>query len=117
MVLADGSAIPSWVPDFIVDLTVGDIVTFVAAVTFIWLVVRKVRPFFEGIRNFLDDWNGTVERPGVKARPGVMQRLENVETGLDLANHQLHPNGGSSVADKVNQIKEVMIPTQRSEPS
>lgn len=120
MLLADGSAVPGWVPDFIVDMTVGDIVSFLAAIAFIWLVVRKVRPFFEGIRNFLEDWNGTIARPGVERRAGVMERLDNVdgrlttvEVELDKANHQLHPNGGSSVADKVNQIKEVVLPTQK----
>lgn len=113
---------PNWMPDFIADLTFGEIVTFLIAVAALVMLFKKLKPFLDGLRNFLDDWAGTEARPGVAKRPGVMERLDNIEQQLDTAdvkltetNKQLKPNGGNSVADKVTQIREAIIPTQRSE--
>lgn len=32
--------------------------------------------------DLLDDWRGTEARPGVPRRPGVMERLEKIETDV-----------------------------------
>lgn len=48
----------------------------------------------KGLANFLEDWNGEPARKGVPARPGVMERLANVEKELTL-------NGGRSLKDTV----------------
>ena len=32
--------------------------------------------------DLLDDWRGTDARPGVPRRPGVMERLEKIETDV-----------------------------------
>lgn len=62
-------------------------------------VTRSLRPLVHGVGQFLDDWNGEPERPGVSpARPGVMARIAAIE-------HELHPNGGSSLRDAVNRIE------------
>lgn len=53
------------------------------------------------VNDFLDDWRGEPARPGVKARPGVMQRIEAIEA-------QLRPNGGSTVYDKVTKIAKAV---------
>lgn len=46
---------------------------------------------FRGVRrvsHFLDDWFGEGPRPGVPARPGVMERLDSVEQ--DVASIKVH---------------------------
>lgn len=43
-----------------------------------WLI-RTARQ----IDQLLEDWNGTRPRPGVQARPGVMERLEKIEAALE----------------------------------
>lgn len=48
------------------------------------------------VRDFLEDWAGEAPRPGVPARPGVMVRLQRIET-------ELHPNGGRSLSDAINR--------------
>lgn len=50
----------------------------VAVATMLALAVKA----FRGVRrvsHFLDDWFGEESRPGVPARPGVMERLDSVE--------------------------------------
>ncbi len=54
--------------------------------------------------NFLDDWNGEEERPGVARKPGVMERIQSIDTRLNRVEGQVTPNGGSSMADQVNHI-------------
>ena len=54
------------------------------------------------LADFLEDWNGEPARPGRPARLGVPERLARIEA-------QLWPNGGSSLHDKVNQIKQQVV--------
>ena len=42
----------------------------------VFAVVRTLRPLVHGTAEFLDDWKGEPDRPGVKGRPGVMERLD-----------------------------------------
>ena len=65
-----------------------------------WIVWRKaIRPVLKFVSEFRDDWRGTPARPGVRARPGVMERLENIES-------QVKPNGGQSMHDAVSRIEQ-----------
>lgn len=75
-----------------------------AALVLAFLVrsVRKAWPHFRRFGHFLDDWTGEEERPGVPARPGVMDRLGQLES----ATRELKPNGGGSLKDAVNRIDE-----------
>lgn len=100
------------------DVTLGQVFAVVGAITAIVLMVRKTMPFMKKISNFLDDWNGTEARAGVEAHPGVMARLGAVETGVTRLSarmediqasvgevaHEVKPNSGKSMADRVNQI-------------
>lgn len=70
----------------------------------LWRISRSVS-------HFLEDWHGTPERPGRPAASGVPERLEVLEkrmTGLDskvfVIEHEMHPNTGHSLRDKVDQI-------------
>lgn len=60
------------------------------------------------VDSFLTDWYGEPERPGVPARPGMMQRVGGIETRLGGVEHELHPNEGSSLRDAVDQANVLL---------
>jgi hypothetical protein len=74
--------------------------------TAIWRVVRAVSHLTGRTGQFLDDWYGEGERPGVPARPGVMERLSNVERYLRSVQHEVRPNSGASLRDAVDRANE-----------
>lgn len=89
--------IPSWISDVI---TVAPwLGAFFVAVFFGVKFWKIVAPVFREIRNFLDDWKGEPDRPGVKGRAGVMARLGSIE-------HELHPNSGLSMRDAINRTEQ-----------
>ncbi|GIH27605.1 hypothetical protein Aph01nite_59150 [Acrocarpospora phusangensis] len=57
-----------------------------------------VRKSLKKLSDFMDDWNGEPDRPGVPGRLGVMQRLEAIESEVKI-------NHGSSLKDAVNRIE------------
>lgn len=63
----------------------------------IWLG-RVVAKTGRAVVDMHDDWKGEPDRPGVRGRPGVMERLDRIE-------RELHPNGGSSLRDAVNRVE------------
>lgn len=110
--------LPSW----FTNLTIGGILTVVIGVVIVVALFTKlwraVRPVWKGIRDFLEDWRGEPERDGVPGREGVMKRLHTIETDsaearakldeqaekIEAIDHELHPNSGSSLRDRVDQI-------------
>jgi hypothetical protein len=64
----------------------------------LWKFLGGIRRIIKRVDEFIDDWNGTEERPGHPARPGVMARLEWIE-------HELKPNSGKSLRDSVDRIE------------
>ncbi len=74
------SASPTDVGDLLSNVTVGQVTSFIMSVITVILVFKKVIPFFTGIKLFLDDWNGTEDRPGVSGKPGVLMRILALET-------------------------------------
>lgn len=50
------------------------------------------------------DWHGTEARPGVPARPGVMQRLADGDERMTRIEAELTLNGGKSMKDTVQRI-------------
>lgn len=79
-------------------------------------IVRWLRPLVHGVSQFLDDWNGEPERPGITpARPGVMVRLRQYDARLAAIEHELHPNAGKSLRDAVDRVEAQT--TQASPPA
>jgi hypothetical protein len=78
------------------------------------VVFRGVRWLFRWghrIGQLVDDLIGTEERPGVPARPGVLERMVgiegqvgDVESRLGRVEHELYPNEGSSLADAIRRV-------------
>ena len=88
---------PQWISDLI---TVAPWLGATLVALFFGIKVWKaLAPMLREIRNFLDDWKGEPDRPGVKGRPGVMSRLGSIE-------HELHPNSGLSMRDAINRTEE-----------
>src|SRR5690606_12371332 len=64
----------------------------------------------------MDDLLGEPARPGVEARPGVLERLATIEERLSTVaalerriaaiERELHPNGGTSFRDAVDRLGE-----------
>lgn len=59
-----------------------------------------------GLRDFLGDWGGQPPRPGVEARPGVMSRLQAVESKLARVLAETQPNHGHSLRDVVHRTAD-----------
>lgn len=74
--------------------------------TAVWRVVRAFSHITGRTGQFLDDWYGEGSRPGVPARPGVMERLSNVEGYLRSVQHEVKANSGASLRDAVDRANE-----------
>lgn len=55
---------------------------------------------------FREDWRGVPDRPGVPGRPGLPERVFRIEA-------EVHPNGGGSMKDAVDAIREIATRTER----
>ncbi|MGW4821981.1 hypothetical protein ACWEP4_24085 [Streptomyces sp. NPDC004227] len=82
----------------------GAISVLAGFVAVLWRVVRGASHLLGRTGQFLDDWYGEEERPGVSERPGVMQRLGDLETGLRRVQHEVGQNGGGSLRDAVDEV-------------
>jgi hypothetical protein len=67
-------------------------------------LIRWLRHHLGGLADFINDWHGEGARPGVPARPGVMERLSGIEDRLAAVEHELQPNSGTSLRDAVNRV-------------
>lgn len=95
----------------IAGLTGWNITGILAVVAALTALARKVWPFARKFVHFIDDWFGEPERDGVAGRPGVMARLAAIDEHgrrtddrLDAIEHELKPNSGKSLHDKVAQV-------------
>jgi hypothetical protein len=70
----------------------------------LWRVARRLRGLARQIEDFIGDWTGTAGRPGVEPRPGVMERLAQIEHRVDAVVHEVRPNGGDSMRDAINRV-------------
>lgn len=78
----DGSDLP----EFIQAITVGNLVTWIALAFSVWLILKRIAPVVKKLADTLDDFHGEPARPGVKRRPGIMERLGDQDKTLgDIA--------------------------------
>lgn len=96
----------------------------VGTLVLIGYILWRMRGFFAAIargvhrvHDFLDDWNGEPARPGKDAEPGVMERLQVLEDKqdeqgdlIDDMHHELKPNGGSSMNDRLTRVEKRLNP-------
>lgn len=55
------------------------LIVFALLITIGSTISKRVWPLMRKLEHMLDDFNGTEARPGVPARPGIMQRVESIE--------------------------------------
>ncbi|MFC7791440.1 hypothetical protein [Streptomyces cinereoruber] len=68
-----------------------------------WRLIRSGVRTGKRMNEFMDDWYGEQSRPGVAERPGMMERVSEIEGRLKRVEHELYPNSGSSLRDAVDQ--------------
>lgn len=88
-----------WLADVSILQAVVVIGAFAAVFSFLW----KAWPWFGRVKDFVDDLIGETARAGVEARPGLMERMRNVEALASSAAYNSKPNGGASAFDKLMQ--------------
>lgn len=89
-------------------ITVGGAV---AAVLVLWGAGARVIKAVRRIVHFVDDWEGHPARPGIPGRPGMVEQLAQLGermSAVENRTRQLTPNGGSHLADKVDQIARLV---------
>ncbi|MFJ2115366.1 hypothetical protein ACIOEX_26310, partial [Streptomyces sp. NPDC087850] len=69
-----------------------------------WRIARRLGRTIGTVDDFITDWNGVDERPGVPERKGVMLRLDGIGERLTAVEHELHPNSGASLRDAVDRV-------------
>lgn len=74
----------------------------VAGIGGLWALLRRAVPVLRKIGHLVDDLVGEPARPGHPARPGVMQRLQE----LDERTAELRPDSGGSIKDTVHRIDQ-----------
>ena len=77
----------------------------------VWFV-KKAFPKLRQISHLVDDFVGAEARPGVPARPGIMERLQTIEAAqgdlqgdMALVKHEVMPNTGTSLNDAVRRTE------------
>lgn len=105
--------------DLFGDLTIAQGLTWIAALVAFVLLVVKIWPLLASFKDFMDDVKGEAARPGVPARPGLMERISRMEdrsetTGskvdamsisLAQVRHEVLPNTGTSLRDAADRTE------------
>jgi hypothetical protein len=104
-------------------LWAGAVAVVCAAAFALWRVLRALVRIIARVDEVVDDWTGTPARPGVSARPGLMERVSAIEGQTcqipDLAErvraieHEMHPNGGDSLRDQLDIVVREVAPNSQ----
>lgn len=87
----------------VVTMWATTIIAVGGAIGVIWKllrpIVKKTKSLMEALDRFTNDWFGEDARPGHKAVPGVLDRLQKLE-------NELSHNGGSSMKDALKRVEQ-----------
>lgn len=93
-------------------LVAGAVATVAAASAVLIGVVRFVVRMARNLGHLVDDVRGEPARPGVAERPGILVRLQQIETQIAAVEqrvsgveHELTPNSGLSLRDAVDRVE------------
>jgi hypothetical protein len=86
------------------------IAALVALITLVLAIIgwtgRTLWHIFRRADQFLEDWNGIpADHRGHEERPGVLERLAQLERGLADVQAQVHLNSGHSLKDVVTRTE------------
>jgi hypothetical protein len=80
--------------------------TIITSVTAIIIGIYKASKLTKRFIHFLDDYFGEEERPGFAGRPGMQERLHNMEVEVKTISYEMKPNSGSSIKDAIGRIEK-----------
>jgi hypothetical protein len=86
-------------------LLAGQITLIGGGIAFAFGVLFSLWKFSIGWNDFMRDWKGDNHDDGRAKIPGVIARLEKLESGLQTVKLEVRPNGGKSIKDVVNRIE------------
>jgi hypothetical protein len=86
-------------------LLAGQITLIGGGIAFAFGVLFSLWKFSIGWNDFMRDWKGDNQDDGRAKIPGVIARLEKLESGLQTVKLEVRPNGGKSIKDVVNRIE------------
>ena len=95
-------------PQWLTDLSLTEGGALIGALIAAGVVLRKLYVLVGNIKDRADDLFGEKARPGVPARPGVMEHIAALTEQLTLVVHEVHPNGGGSMRDSVSRIERMV---------
>lgn len=76
----------------------------IGAATVYQRITKPLRQLLAEVRLLLADFRGAEARPGVRAVPGVLERLSTLEETAAETSHELRTNGGGSLRDLVMRM-------------
>jgi len=103
------------IPQWLADITVGQIFVVLVGIGAIVAAWRFVSPLAVGLKHFFEDWNGEPDRKGVDGRPGVMATLKDHgdeiiknTAKLEAIESQVTPNHGSELklAEELQNLRK-----------
>jgi hypothetical protein len=68
-------------------------------------LIITVLKYGRRIMQMVEDFNGEPERPGVPAKPGVMERLQTLDAQVAVVHAEVNYNHGGSIKDVVDRIE------------
>lgn len=77
-----------------------------AALTVIIVSLGKISKLVKRFIHFLDDYFGEEARPGFAGRPGMQERIKNIEDQVEHISYEMKPNSGTSIKDAINRIEK-----------
>lgn len=86
----------------------GYVIVIGGAIAAIWGGGKWMIGTLKKVNEFLEDWRGEEPRAGYPGRPGVLQRLVELEDRLKIVEHESVPNSGSSMKDAVSRIDKAV---------
>lgn len=94
--------------------TLEFIVLIAAALSAVLYIANRFITLFKTWFKFIDDWNGTDEKPGVVARLAEGNaRFDKIESELACVKAELFNNHGTSLRDAIDRIEEHIVKKPR----
>jgi hypothetical protein len=82
------------------------------AIAIVGGVIFRLTRFPRRLIHMIDDWFGEEARVGVPRRPGMMERMYDIEQTVSKIHHEVTLNSGSSLKDAVNRTDRAVIKLQ-----
>lgn len=94
--------------------TLEFIVLIAAALSAVLYITNRFITLFKTWFKFIDDWNGTDEKPGVVQRlADGNARFDKIESELACVKAELFNNHGTSLRDAIDRIEEHIVKKPR----